>query len=98
MQLAQISDRVETRDLHPGRIDVSALPGTWVNSNPDTTGIARIVMSESNDKLCIEVYGIGPEGLIEWGTAGAALFAASPSSKVCAGFSCVYDFGFAETR
>ena len=98
MQFAQISDRVEPGALRPGPIDISALPGTWVNSNPDTTGIARIIMSESNGKLSIEVLGIGPKGLTEWGVAEAALFASSPSSKVCAGFTCVYDFGFAEAK
>jgi hypothetical protein len=98
MQFAQISDRVEPGAMRPGPIEISALPGTWVNSNPDTTGIARIVMSESDGKLSVEVFGIGPQGLIEWGAEEAALFASSPSSKICAGFTCVYDFGFAETK
>src|SRR5262245_20332023 len=94
MQFAQIRDRVEAI-VEP--IDVSALPGVWVNSNPDSTGIARLVIEEKG-KLSVRVSAIGPEGLIDWGAADAAIFTSAPSSKVAAGFTCRYDFGFSETR
>jgi len=98
MQFAQIYDRVE---IDPGRvapIDLSAFPGTWINSNPDTTGIARIVISESDGKLSLQTYAIDSNGLIDWGTTEAATFTAGPSSRLAAGFTSSYDFGFAETR
>jgi hypothetical protein len=98
MQFAQIRDRVETDAATAGPLDLSALPGIWVNSNPDTNGIARLVMSESNGDLSLQVYAIGPDGLIDWGTAEVAVFTPSPSSRVAAGFTCLYDFGFAETQ
>ena len=97
MQFAQIFDRVETDVATAGPLDLSALPGTWINSNPDTRGIARMVMSESNGKLSLQVFAIGPDGLIDWGTADVTVFAASPASLVGAGFTCLFDFGFAET-
>lgn len=97
MQFAQMCDRVNVDAAGP--IDIRALPGTWVNSNPDTNGIARIVMSESLGNLSLRIYAIGPDhGLIDWGTAAVNIFASTPSSRVAAGFSCVYDFGFVETR
>jgi hypothetical protein len=98
MQFAQICDRVEVDATQAGPINLSALPGTWVNSNPETNGIARMVMTESDGKLRLQVYAIGPDGLLDWGTADVEVFTSSPSSRVAAGFTCLFDFGFAETR
>ena len=98
MQFAQICDRVETNAATAGPIDSSALPGIWVNSNPDTTGIARMVMSDSNGALSLQVYAVGPDGLLDWGSTGVNVFTATPLSRVGAGFTCLFDFGFAETR
>ena len=98
MQFAQIRDRVETNAASAGPLDLSALPGIWVNSNPNTNGIARLVMSESNGNLSLQVYAIGPDDLIDWGMADVTVFASTPSSRIGAGFTCLYDFGFAETQ
>jgi hypothetical protein len=97
MEFSQICDRVE---MGPGvgAMDISGLPGTWINSNPDTNGIARLVMSESGGNLSLQTYAVGPNRLIDWGTAAVKIFASAPSSRVAAGFTCSYDFGFVETR
>ncbi|HEX2272232.1 MAG TPA: hypothetical protein VHH35_22005 [Pyrinomonadaceae bacterium] len=95
MQFAQICDRVEGQ---PGEIDRRALVGTWINSNLDTNSIARINITDSNGKLQLQVFAMGPDGLIDWGTSEAQVFASGPASRAGAGFTCRYDFGFAETR
>ena len=95
MNFAQISDRV---DANAGEIDPSALVGTWVNSNLDTNSIARIKISETGGKLQLQVFAIGPDGLIDWGVANAQVFASGPASHKGVGFTCRYDFGFAEAR
>jgi hypothetical protein len=97
MQFAQLCDRVEMDAATAGQIDVSALPGLWLNSNPATNGIARMLMTETDGKLSLQVFAIGPDALIDWGTAEVLVFTATPSSRVGAGFTCRYDFGFAET-
>jgi hypothetical protein len=97
MEFAQISDRVEIA-APAAPIGPAGLIGTWLNSNPDTNGIARLIVSETEGKISVQVYAVGPEGLIDWGTSEVALFAATPSSRGCAGFTCVYDFGFVQTR
>jgi hypothetical protein len=97
MEFAQIYDRVET-DIPVGPMDLSELPGIWINSNPDSNGIARLVISEADGKVSSQVYAIGPDGLIDWGAADLALFTSRPNSRVAAGFTCLYDFGFVETR
>jgi hypothetical protein len=97
MEFAQICDRVEI-DTVIGPMDISGLPGTWVNSNPATNGIARIVLSESDGNLSVQTYAVGPDRLIEWGTAAALnVFTSRPSARTATGFSCSYDFGFVET-
>lgn len=95
MDFAQICDRVTTQ---PGAVDPKALAGTWINSNLDTNSIARINIAETNGKLQLQVFAMGPDGLIDWGTSEAQVFASGPSSHTGAGFTCRYDFGFAETR
>jgi hypothetical protein len=97
MEFAQIFDRVET-NIPAVPLDLSGLPGTWVNTNPDTNGIARMVISETDGKVSLQVYAIGPKGLIDWGAADLAVFASTPKSRVGAGFTCRFDFGFAETQ
>lgn len=97
MQFAQICDRVEIDAASAGAIDRVSLIGAWVNSNPDTNGVARLVVTESEENLSVRAYAIGPEGLIDWGPADVTVFAASPASRVAAGFTCRYEFGFGET-
>ena len=93
---AQLSDLVEVDPIKD--IDHKALLGHWINSNPDTNSIARINITEANGKLQLQVFAVGPDGPIDWGTAAAEVFAPNPSSSTGAGFTCTYDFGFAEAR
>lgn len=79
-------------------MELGALLGTWINSNPDTSSIARVEATDKNGKLELRISAVGPAGFIDWGTADAQVFAATPASNVGAGFTCRYDFGGAETR
>jgi hypothetical protein len=93
MQFALISDRVGG---DAGPPDVSGLLGVWVNSNPETQGVARVVLTESGGRLSLRAQAVGPDGLIDWGEADVRAFSSSPSSGAAAGFACRFDFGFAE--
>jgi len=97
LQFAQLSDHVETNGSNAS-MDLQALPGVWINSNPNTSGIARMVMSEANGKLTLQVFAVGPDGPIDWGSTNVKVFAGVPTSRVGAGFTCNFDFGFAETE
>jgi hypothetical protein len=99
MRFAQIRDRVEfdSQAVAAGSIDTSGLLGTWINSNPDTSGIVKMVMSASAGILSLRTYAIGPDGLIDWGSKEVDVFASAPSGRAGAGFTCRYDFGFAES-
>ena len=101
MEFAQICDRIEIDHAlaAAATLDLSAFPGLWVNANPETQGIARLVMSETAEgALALQVFAMGPDNLIDWGTAELNIFTAAASSRTGAGFTCLYDFGFAETR
>ena len=98
MKFVKICDLVEPPTPPAGQMDIRAFPGDWVNSNSDTSGIARLKVAEANGGLTLQVFAIGPEALVDWGTAPVSLFASTPSSNVGAGFTSVFDFGFAETR
>jgi hypothetical protein len=97
MQYAQICDRVEA-DAAPGGFDLSAFVGSWVNSNPETNGIARLELSERGGRLYVAARAIGTDGLMDWEAVPADVFASGPLSRVGAGFTCGFDFGFARTR
>jgi len=97
MEFAQLYDRVEV-DGAAEPLDISNLAGVWINSNPDTNGIARMEFSSFEGKPSVRVDAVGAAGLIDWGRASLKLLAASPASRTTAGFTCTYDFGFAETR
>ena len=97
MEFAQIFDQVEPEAISRRPMDLSGLPGVWINSNPHTNGIARMVMSEAEGKLFLHVYAIGPEGLIDWGVEQVQVFGSTPTSGTGAGFSCRFDFGFADS-
>ena len=99
MQFVRLSDRVETDATSEKEIDLSAFPGTWKNANPDTKGIARLEMSTDGTKLSLRVFAIGPDGVIDWGPAtNVGVYTSTQTSRVGAGFTCRYDFGFAETE
>ncbi len=79
-------------------MDLKALVGTWINSNPDTHSVALVRATDSDGKLRLQVSAVGPDGLIDWGSADAEVFAVAPESKLGGGFTCRYVFDYGETR
>ena len=79
-------------------MELSALVGTWINSNPDTHSVALVKATESDGGLRLQVSAVGDNGLIDWGAADAEVFAATPESHAGAGFTCRYQFAHGETR
>lgn len=79
-------------------MELGALLGTWINSNPDTHSLALVKATEADGGLRLQVSAVGPDGLIDWGLANADVFAATPDSHAGAGFTCRYQFAYGETR
>jgi len=51
----------ETKKLSAGK-----LIGRWANTNPDTRGIAAIVIERNDDHFAVRVQGTGADSLIDW--------------------------------
>lgn len=79
-------------------MELGALVGTWINSNPDTHSVAVVKATDSGGKLKLQVSAVGPDGFVDWGVADAEVFAATPESHAGAGFTCRYEFDHGETR
>jgi len=79
-------------------MELGALLGTWINSNPDTHSVAVVKATDSDGQLKLQVSAAGPDGFIDWGVAEAQVFAATPESQAGAGFTCRYEFSHGETR
>ena len=79
-------------------MELGALLGTWINSNPDTHSVAVVKATDSDGKLKLQVSAVGPDRFVDWGVADAQVFAATPDSHVGAGFTCRYEFDHGETR
>ncbi|HEY3579805.1 MAG TPA: hypothetical protein VGK82_04650 [Pyrinomonadaceae bacterium] len=79
-------------------MDLKALVGTWINSNPDTHSVALVRATDAHGKLKLQVSVVGSDGLIDWGEREADVFAATTESQAGAGFTCRYVFDHGETR
>jgi hypothetical protein len=79
-------------------MDLTALLGTWINSNPDTHSVALVKATDADGKLRLQVSVVADGGFIDWGAADAEVFAAATDSHTGAGFTCRYKFDHGETR
>jgi hypothetical protein len=99
VQYVRLMDRAETGRGKPGPLDWSAFEGTWLNTNWQTQGIAKVVLSFVSGGLQVRVFATGPGGLIDWGpVAGATVYCSGIESNIGSAFSVAYDFGFLKTR
>jgi len=79
-------------------MELSALLGTWINSNPETSSVAVVKATDANGKLKLQVTAVTADGFVEWGSTDAEVFASTPDSNAGAGFTCRYQFDRGETR
>ena len=48
------------------KLSADKLIGRWVNTDPNTRGIAAIVIEQDDEQFSIGVKGVGADGLIDW--------------------------------
>lgn len=63
----------QSGDLDPALLDPATrklsadrLIGRWVNTDPNTRGIASIVIERNDEYFSVRVWGMGADGPIEW--------------------------------
>lgn len=57
------------------KLSADKLIGRWVNTDPDTRGIASIVIERNDEHFSVGVRGVGADGLIDWPTTTATALA-----------------------
>src|SRR5262245_60390319 len=56
------------------KVDLSALLGTWVNTNSLAKGLVKVVLSASDDTLTVHVFGAGEPSPYDWKEAPGAVY------------------------
>jgi hypothetical protein len=82
----------------PGRIsDLSALLGTWYNTDKQTGGLVRMTLAGSPGDFTVQAFGAASPEPLDWGKVQAVSYAAGVGSPAGMAFSATYDFGFVQT-
>jgi hypothetical protein len=48
------------------KLSADKLVGRWVNTDPDTRGIAVLVIERNDEHFDVSIQGVGADGLIDW--------------------------------
>ena len=80
-----------TRTLHADK-----LIGRWLNTNPETQGVAEIIIERAGDSFFVGVLGVGEDGLIAWPRTRAAALAnlEEEAGQRALALAVDFDFGF----
>ena len=80
-------------------LDITPLLGTWMNTNKESRGITRVVLTSNGGMLMVRVFAGGDGSPTDWGEVEAeAVYAASINSKEAAAFTASYDLDSAESH
>ncbi len=78
-------------------LNVTNLLGDWINIDPNTRGITRIVITSNSGVLNVHVYGSCVPTDCDWGTTTGTPYAKSVDAMRAKAFTANYDAGFAKT-
>lgn len=76
--------------------NLKPLIGNWMNVDPNTTGITRIVIGESGGGLTVHVWGKCHPTDCDWGEVPAIPYAKNVSARKAKAFTALYNPSFAE--
>jgi len=89
--------------LNPALSDTAArtlnadkLTGRWVNTNPETQGIAEIVIEQDGERFSVSAVGVGANGPVEWPNVEAKVLAnlEEEAGQRAVALAAVFDFDF----
>jgi hypothetical protein len=82
------------------KLSVDKLIGRWLNTDPDTRGIAAIVIEQSGDQFSVGLQGAGASGLIDWPKTGATALAnlEEEAGQRAVALVANFELGFMETE
>ena len=82
---------------HSRKVEPSDLVGTWVNTDKETRGISRLVLSNIDGTLTVQVFGACCPEPCYWGEVKTSIYSIGVDSQRAVGFKAYYDFQFMET-
>lgn len=71
-------------------VDPSTLVGTWLNYDPSSRGIFRVIIAGERGALSVRIFGSGDPSPIDWGETPADAFAGDVASEEAVGFKAFY--------
>ena len=89
--------RSDAKQMVGVKADVSPLLGSWINTNPETDYISRVIIREIDGALVVHAFGANSPGPIDWGEVEASPYVFG-STQECAGFYARYAFDSVETH
>lgn len=78
-------------------LTLPSLIGTWVNVNPATRDIVKIVLTNSGGALGVHAYGACVPTPCDWGQVTGQAYSASVAGGAAVAFTADYQFGFKRT-
>jgi hypothetical protein len=80
-----------TRTLHADK-----LIGRWLNTNPETQGVAEIIIERVGESFFVNILGVGENGLIAWPRTKATALAnlEEEAGQRALALAVDFDFGF----
>lgn len=93
-----MSSRSSIATAPSAALDISPLAGAWVNTNPASAGIAKIVLTKNGSELSLRVLGACAPDPCDWGEVTANVFADAPGSREATSFTASYDLDFMSVR
>ncbi len=98
VKFVRTDEQVESASPGPFEIDPSPLMGCWINTNTDTPGIAKVIISRSDHDVSVRIFSASGPTPRDWGNANVeVLYSTGVHSLTATAFVARYDFDFIET-
>jgi hypothetical protein len=77
-------------------LQADKLIGRWLNTNPETQGVAEIIIERADESFFVSVLGVGEDGLIAWPRTEATALAnlEEEAGQRALALAVDFDFGF----
>jgi hypothetical protein len=77
-------------------LQADKLIGRWLNTNPETQGVAEIIIERAGESFFVGVLGVGEDGLIAWPRTEATALAnlEEEAGQRALALAVDFDFGF----
>jgi hypothetical protein len=97
LNISRIEDQPNSEMQFQDDTTIAQFVGNWITTNPNSRGIARVVVTPKEHGLLVHAFGAGQPELHDWGIVQARVLTDGPASSRIRAFHTVYDFGFLES-